>query len=335
MARDSGVRTTSKGKFDRLLRILSTLNDGEQCNAGFLAEDLGVSQRTVYRYMASLMSAGFPICYDPEKKTYAFVEGYSLRKTRLNPAEALALALAGSLLKPLGVTFEKAIENLKTKIASNSRFEPVYLKIPHPATGIDISSLISILSSACTERRLVHIEYRSMSSQELTSRDVEPYFQFLSLDGFWNLCAYCRMRDDWRVFALDRVVSLVEIDSYFVPKEVNDDLKNRAFEGFGTYLDGQPTEIVVQFSPTIRTFVERAKWHPSQKNKNLSDGWLEVRFNTLGTEAVKYWLYRWIPHVRVVEPSGLREEMYGELKLQGKLLTLGGEEDTGCLRLKN
>jgi predicted DNA-binding transcriptional regulator YafY len=275
------------------------------------------------------MGAGFPIRYNAAKETYAFEEGSSLGKTHLNPSEALALALAGSLLKPLGGTFEKAIENLKTKIANNSSFEPIYLKIPQPEAGLDISRLLKDLSSACIERRLVHIEYRSMSSQELTSRDIEPYFLFLSMDGFWNLCAYCRMRDDWRVFALDRVTSLIELGSSFMPREMNDELKNRAFEGFGTYLDGQQTEIVVRFSPTIRSFVERAKWHPSQKNKNLSDGWLEVRFNTLGTEAVKYWLYRWIPHVRVVEPEELRREMHKELKLQGKLLKPGGEGDTG------
>jgi predicted DNA-binding transcriptional regulator YafY len=328
VARGSGVKTTSKGKFDRLLKILSILNDGEQCNAGFLAEDLEVSERTVYRYMASLMSAGFPISYNPEKKTYAFEDGYSLRKTRLNPAEALALCLAGSLLKPLGGTFEKAIENLKTKIADNSRFEPVYLKIPQPDTPIDIFRLLKDLSSACIERRLVHIEYQSMSSHELTSRDIEPYFLFVSMGGFWNLYAYCRMRDDWRVFALDRIMSLVELDSYFVPQQVNDDLRSRAFAGFGTYLDGQPTDIVVRFSPTIRSFVDRAKWHPSQQNRSLPDGWLEVRFKTLGTEAVKYWLYQWIPHVRVVEPEELRKEMHKELKLQSKLLRPSGEGDT-------
>ncbi len=37
---------------------------------------------------------------------------------------------------------------------------------------------------------------------------------------------------------------------------------------------------------------------------------------TRGIEAVKYWLYRWIPHVRVIEPEELRVEMLGELRLQ-------------------
>ncbi len=37
---------------------------------------------------------------------------------------------------------------------------------------------------------------------------------------------------------------------------------------------------------------------------------------TTGIEAVKYWLYRLIPHVRVIEPEELKVEMLGELMLQ-------------------
>jgi len=42
-------------------------------------------------------------------------------------------------------------------------------------------------------------------------------------------------------------------------------------------------------------------------------------FVTTGIEAVKEWLYRWIPHVRVIEPDELRREMIEDLKKQKDL----------------
>jgi hypothetical protein len=46
----------------------------------------------------------------------------------------------------------------------------------------------------------------------------------------------------------------------------------------------------------------------------LPDGRLELRFKVKGTAAIKLWLYRGLPHVEVVGPQALREEMHRELE---------------------
>lgn len=314
------MKTSATGKFDRLLRILFILDGNAKCDAEMLAHDLETSKRSVYRYMASLIGAGFPISYDPEKKTYTFSDGYALGKARLNPEETLALHLAGKTLAPLGCTFERALESLKQKIADNVGKQPIHVKTPLPKPVADLSELITKLTSSCAEHRMARIEYRALYSEELSTRDIEPYFLFISPDGFWNLRAYCRKRDAWRVFALDRILKLNDLDRYFLPREIEHKPGQQNIEGFGTYFDGQPTEIVIRFAPVIRSFVERAQWHPSQQTKNLPDGWLEIHFYTLGIEAVKYWLYRWIPYVRIIEPDELRKDMLKDLQLQQDLL---------------
>jgi predicted DNA-binding transcriptional regulator YafY len=145
---------------------------------------------------------------------------------------------------------------------------------------------------------------------------VEPYYLFFTPDGFWNLRGYCRLRDGWRTFALDRVKAWQVLDRTFLPKILADDVGKQLSKGFGSYLDGESVKVVVRFSQVIRPYIERKIWHPTQENREASDGCLEVRFVTKGIEAVKYWLYRWIPHVRVIEPEELRVEMLGELRLQ-------------------
>jgi hypothetical protein len=48
----------------------------------------------------------------------------------------------------------------------------------------------------------------------------------------------------------------------------------------------------------------------------MEDGWIEMRFATCGVDAVKYWLYRWIPYVRVIKLDHLRRAMLKDLRRQ-------------------
>lgn len=315
------------GKFERLLRILNLLDQENTCTPSWLAEELGVTDRSVFRYMNSLNEAGFPIVFDRERGTYAFEDGYKLKQAHLNVDETLALAMAKKLLSTLGQTFDHAFESLEKKVFDVAK--PRGGCLPSSAFVLtcqerteegDISDLLKSLAKASVERTLVHITYESLYAEELTERDIEPYYLFFSSDGFWNLRAYCRLRQGWRTFALDRVRAWHVIERYFVPRIFADEAGREMSQGFGAYVDGEPVKIVVRFSPEMKPYVTRKIWHPSQENTYLADGWLEMRFVTTGIEAVKHWLYRWIPHVQVIEPDELRREMIDDLKKQKDLL---------------
>ena len=106
------------------------------------------------------------------------------------------------------------------------------------------------------------------------------------------------------------------VDRYFVPRLFADEVGKELSQGFGSYLDGDPIKVVVEFSPEIRPYVVRKVWHPSQESRELPDGGVEMRIRTTGLDALKYWLLRWIPHVSVIEPEELRLEMLEALKAQ-------------------
>jgi len=312
-----------KGKFDRLLRILNILDRESSCTISGLAEELEVTERSVFRYVSSLRDAGFPIVFDKERGTYAFDNAFKLKKARLNIDETLALTMSRRMLRPLGETFQRAFDSLERKVLDVSlpsrelQHASAFVLASHDmAEKVDVSKLLKALTKACGEHRLVHISYAGLQSRKKTSRDVEPYYLFFTPDGFWNLRGYCRLRDGWRTFALDRVEAWQVLDRTFVPKILADDVGRQLSRGFGSYLDGESVKVVVRFSQAIRPYVERRIWHPSQETREVSDGSLEVRFVTTGIEAVKFWLYRWIPHVRVIEPEELKVEMLGELRLQ-------------------
>ena len=67
-------------KFDSLMLILNKLDGKEKVTVDSLKEELGVTERTIFRYLNTIQAAGFPIVFDKEQGGYQFMEGYSLKR---------------------------------------------------------------------------------------------------------------------------------------------------------------------------------------------------------------------------------------------------------------
>lgn len=315
------------GKFDRLLTILNLMDQGKSCTMEDLMRELKVTERSVYRYIAHLQDAGFLIERDPEAQRYAFARGFSLKKSFMNVEESLAFVLAKRMLGYFGGAFDKAIEGLERKMILTQRPPSYAFTVPDcESQGADIiGSMLMDLAMACREHQKVLLNYVSLYMQETTQREVDPYFLFFTAEGFWNLRAYCHLRNAWRTFALDRIRKWRLLDSYFLPQVLGGDLAEEITRGFGAYFDEDLTEVIVRFDPQIRAYVERKKWHPSQQNRSLDDGWLELRFETTGLKGMVQWLYRWVPHIKIVKPEALRRQMIDDLEEQrNRLDDFGG-----------
>jgi predicted DNA-binding transcriptional regulator YafY len=83
---------------------------------------------------------------------------------------------------------------------------------------------------------------------------------------------------------------------------------------FGSFLDGEEVEVILRFDPEIKGYIQRKKWHPSQREKELPDGRLEARFRVAGLAGISRWIYRWLPQVEVIAPAELREKAKEDLK---------------------
>ena len=303
-------------KFDRLLYILNKLDRKEKVRVKDLAEELGVSERTIYRYINSLIDAGFPIYYDREKGTYAFEKGFSLSRALLKTEETLILALSRNFLEPaVGSKATTILKQIEQKIALASKnftpFEEVF--------GIQgfyfspyLFDLLKDLSTAIKEHQIVEIEYEYEPGEAPEYREIEPYFVFYTGD-FWYVQAWCRKKEGERTFALDKIRSWRLTDRYFLPKNEVTSV-GKIQETFGPYIDAEKEEVVVHFSPEVRQYFLRRKWVKDQECKELQGGWLEVKFKVRGVHVFKHWLYRWLPYFKVISPEWLKEEIQEELK---------------------
>ncbi len=131
-------------------------------------------------------------------------------------------------------------------------------------------------------------------------------------EEFWYLRAYCNESEDLRTFALDKIISLKVLDRHLLPKRINPN--EELLSSFGSWIDGEPAEVVLRFDPELKAQVLRKKWHQSQTVDELKDGRFELHFSVKGLGGIKKWIYQWIPYAEAVEPKELRKEILSELK---------------------
>lgn len=71
--------------------------------------------------------------------------------------------------------------------------------------------------------------------------------------------------------------------------------------------------IKVRFHKSLTRYLLERRWHPSQKNKKLKDGSLELTFEVAGIKEIKTWILGVGSLAQVLEPASLIKEIKDEL----------------------
>lgn len=219
------MKDNDTNRLSRLTAILTQLQTRRLLTARTLADKFGVSVRTIYRDIKSLEQAGVPIISE-EGRGYSLMEGYRLPPLMFTEAQANALITAEQLvLKNKDTSFIKdyteAIEKIKAVLKYNLQDNANLLS---ERTRFDQnnylernSNSLSELQFALTNFRIVKIEYTN--EQKITTiRNIEP-FALLSTEN-WLLVAYCRLRNEFRFFRLDRIKKIEILMDTFEPHKM-------------------------------------------------------------------------------------------------------------------
>lgn len=218
--------TMDAKRISRLTAILTQLQTKRLLTASELADKFTVSIRTIYRDIRALEQAGVPIVVE-EGKGYSIMEHYRLPPVMFTESEANALITAEQLvLKNKDASFIKeyteAIAKIKTvlihsiKDKANLLAERVHFR--QNANNEISSQHLSVLQFALTNFCLAEIKYTDENGK-ITNRIVEP-FALYSTQENWLLIAYCRLRNDYRAFRLDRIEQLNMLNDTFEPHRI-------------------------------------------------------------------------------------------------------------------
>lgn len=204
----------------RLLHLMNILANSEKITISCLAEKLEVSKRTVYRDLESLSMAGFPIVSTPGYGGgISVVDGYRFDKNLLSVEDWQQILSGLNAIKTMGDN--EKIEYLIGRIA------PKNIEMINEQSDIiidlsqwyddDTQELIINIRKAISNRQLLMIDYQTKLS--LTHREVEPY-KLVFKERDWYMYAFCRLRDDFRLFKVNRISSYSVINSCFIPRKI-------------------------------------------------------------------------------------------------------------------
>lgn len=215
-----------KPRLARLTAILTKLQSKRIVTAKEIAEKHDVSIRTVYRDIRTLEKSGVPIITE-EGKGYSIMEGYKLPPVMFTEEEANALITAEQLIstnkdESLIEQYKSAITKIrsvlkysqkeKTEILSERMF--FRTQIENQTT----SNYLMTIQSAISNFSLLEINYYSLQNDS-TQRTIEP-FAVYSTQGNWLLIAFCKLRQEFRVFRIDQIQKLVVKEETFEPHDM-------------------------------------------------------------------------------------------------------------------
>jgi predicted DNA-binding transcriptional regulator YafY len=186
---------------------------------------------------------------------------------------------------------------------------------------------LAALQIAVGQRRQVWIEYAAASKGgEITERVVDPY-ALIPYVKSWHLVGHCHLRDDVRLFKLDRIRHLRPLDTRFaVPDDF--DLAEYLRRGWGLMpgIDGPVEEVALRFSPPTASFVAEEVWHPAQRVEREPDGAVIFRVAVVVTPELRRWVFRYGSDVAVLAPAHLRAWVIAEAR---KMLDRAGVTASG------
>lgn len=206
---------------DRLFRLLLELRRGRVVTARRLAERLEVSERTVYRLVSDLSSAGVPI------EGEAGV-GYRLREFDLPPLmfereEIEAMVLGARMVESWGDgelagAAGRALAKIEAVLPRDRSHlvEETRLYVPtHGERAVERLPL-SALRAAVRDHARLRVHYRDEKGSE-TERTLRP-LALAFYSPVWLLVAWCELREDFRTFRVDRILALEPLAARFVPE---------------------------------------------------------------------------------------------------------------------
>jgi predicted DNA-binding transcriptional regulator YafY len=201
----------------RVLTVLELLQSRSHLSGAELAQRLEVDPRTVRRYIGTLKDLGVPVVSEPGRYGgYHLRPGFKLPPMMFTEEEALALIVG--LLVSRRVGFGDAVPAVEGALAKIDRVLPDRLRgrvqavqgtlAFTPLRGIgpfhNSATLLS-LTSAADANQQVWLRYQGADDQ--TERTIDPY-GVVHHRGRWYAVGWCHLRQDVRMFRLDRVLAL-------------------------------------------------------------------------------------------------------------------------------
>ncbi|MDD6194756.1 MAG: YafY family protein [Lachnospiraceae bacterium] len=289
-------------KIDRLIGILSILLQEEKTTAPELAKRFEVSRRTINRDIEDLCMAGIPIVTSQGAGGgISIMDGYKMDRTILSSKD-MQMIMAGlrSLDSVSGSHYYgQLMEKLK---AGSSDFVSGNESILIDLSSWNKESLspkIELIQDAIELEKTLRFQYYAPGGE--TEREIEPYFLIFKWSS-WYVYGYCLLRNDFRMFKLNRMTDIAHVKSFEKKQDVPvpDLSKEKVF----------PSDVRVKalFEPCMKW--QLIEEYGAESFTEQPDGKLLFECDYADDEGLLSWLLSLRDKVTVIEPESIRRKMF-------------------------
>ena len=309
----------------KVLHALETARNGIAIDA--MADEVGVTTRTIRRDLQALEEAGFPIYDDRSRddgKTRWVLNGQAFKglSTGLTLSELCALYFSRSLAESLaGTPFKTDVESAFDKLTAAltphmQQFLDQLPRVlstktqPHAQPSSERNKIEARALEATLHQRQATITYHSRSSARTKQYLVHPY-RLAYAQGALYLLAYVPEYHEVRTFAVERIEDLSLLEETFTPIE---ELPEEAFPHSLGVHSGPPERIELEFQPAVAGYVRARTWHPSQALRELDSGGVAVTLDVCRDRALQSWILSFGPFARVIAPVSLAQDIAAQFE---------------------
>lgn len=313
-----GSKWDRAARFLRVATVLHAHPGG--ITAVAIAEQIGVSRRTVYRDLEAMqLDAELPIWQDKGK--WGLDSRAFLPPLALTLPEATTFFLAARVLAK--ATDEHDPELLSAFVKLAAILPPVLAEHLHATVDAYASTprnerftrVLRVLTKGWAERRVVTIEYgpgvydpgKGARRARVRPYAIEPSAHTRAL----YLIGWDEERRGQRTFKVERILEASLTPETFEGR--TGDIARDLLRAWDVVSDEPEVRVVVRFDREVAARVAETRWHPTQDVDPAPDGTLTWTATVSGLLEVRGWVLGWGSAAEVLEPQGLRSWVAHEL----------------------
>ena len=286
-------------KIDRLIGIITTLQQKKIVTAPYLAEKFEVSRRTINRDIEDICKAGIPIVTTQGVNGgISIMDGFSLDTTVFTEQE-LAAIFTG--LKSLdSVSNSASAEKLAQKIGGSSAIRLADNMVIDLSSFYkdDLAAKIDRIKQAMKESKCIafHYCYNKGEADKL----IEPYLIVFKWSD-WYVFGFCKERQDFRMYKLRRLWDLEISEESFIVRDVPEEKKQ-----FGSHMTDDYVITAIYDASVKYRLVEEYGYNSFTE---LEDGSLYTEWGFTRPEMAVEWFLGFGNKVKVLAPQEMVERM--------------------------
>lgn len=313
------------------LRELLTRNP-RGLDAFQLAAQLGVTERSVRRYLAEL---GRDLDFERARDTRTGTARYRLhpndipRRVEFRRNQAYGLLAARRLFDPLrgSAIFEEVDMALGQLLAVarrpgrgpnagvvDARLEDRFLYLPFAARDYSaFGAELDVLFQAVADLRPMACRYLRVKTDEEARITIHPYALLLYKDAIYCVGLHVQ-KGEVRTFLLDRMqdAELLPDPRFELPDGFSIDPWVQG--QFGVWQDvGEPAAVAVDFDARVAEFVRTRRVHPSQWIEERADGSVRLHMRIADLTEVVPWVIGFGDAARAIAPPELAARVRASL----------------------